>query len=211
MKKSIFSAALLFAFVFAGLPKTMQAQKYQGQVVIGANCAFSLVGLVMNTAFNVADRGIVGLSTSVTPGLSGTVDVGVTDRFSLGVSHFYQSANAHWSTYTDNNGITHTGDFHYRITRQNTALRALFHFGDNDDIDPYFGIRLGYSYWSSSSNIADVDQTFDLSKFKPHLWPQALFGVRYFFIPNLGVNAEIAAGPPYYLSVGLNARFGGTK
>lgn len=209
MKKFLSIAAVVFAFAVV-TPTQVAAQKYAGQTVIGVNGAFSLVGLVMTSTFNVADR-INGLSTSVTPGLSGSVDFGITDRFSLGVAHFYQSANAKWTSYTDTANVLQTGDWNYRLTRQNTALRMLFHLSDNDDLDPYFGIRLGYSYWSQSTNVPDASSFLNLGVFKSKFWPQALFGVRYFFIPALGVNAELALGFPYYLSVGVNFRFGGLK
>jgi opacity protein-like surface antigen len=208
MKKIMLYAAAVLLLGFVVTPQRASAQKYQGQVVVGANGAFSLVGLVMTTTFNSLGY-VQGLTTSTTPGLSGTVDFGVTDRFSIGIAHFYQSANAKWNTYQDTNGVIQAGDFHYRVTRQNTAIRALFHFGDNDDVDPYFGVRLGYSYWKGTSNVADIDQLLDFGRFGSHFWPQAIFGIRYFFIPNFGVNTEVALGFPYYLSVGLNARFGG--
>jgi hypothetical protein len=209
MKKILILAAAVFTLAVVAPTKAV-AQKYMGQTVVGANGAFSLVGLLMTTTFKAIDN-VEGLSTNVTPGMSGTVDVGITDRFSIGGAHFIQVATAKWTSYTDTNGVIKTGDFHYRMMRQNTALRLLFHFGDNDDLDTYFGIRLGYSYWNTSSNDPEVDQFLDLDKFKGKFWPQAIFGVRYFFIPVLGVNAELALGFPYYLSVGVNFRFGGLK
>jgi opacity protein-like surface antigen len=209
MKKSFSIAAAALMLFFVTAPKQAEAQKYQGQVVVGANGAFSLVGLFMTSVFNVAGNNITGLTTHTIPGLSGTVDVGITDRFSLGIAHFYQSSNASWSSYTDSSGNTQTGDYHLRITRQNTAVRALFHFGDNDDLDPYFGIRLGYSYWSTNTNVPNSGYLYDAARFTGHFWPQALFGIRYFFVPNVGVNTEIALGFPYYLSAGVNVRFGG--
>jgi opacity protein-like surface antigen len=210
MKKSCLIAAAAIMFVFVVTPKQAAAQKYQGQVVIGANGAFSVLGLVMNSLLNTAGNNITGVSYHSAPGISGTVDYGVTDRFSLGIAHFYQSFNIKWNGYTDSSGFNQTGDFHYRATRQNTAIRALFHFGDNDDLDPYFGIRLGYSYWSHSTNVTNVGSNFfSVDKLASHFWPQAIFGIRYFFTQNIGVNAELALGFPYYLSAGINVRFGG--
>ncbi len=210
MKKSMCIAIAAIMLVFVATPKQVAAQKYQGQVVVGVNGAFSLVGLVVTSTFHAANT-IAGVSTSVIPGISGTVDYGITDRFSLGVAQFYQGANVKWSSYQDSLGNTVTGNFHYRFARNNTAIRALFHFGDNDDLDPYFGLRLGYSYWSSSTNAPNI-YGLDVTKLiKPHFWPQAIFGIRYFFTANIGVNAELALGFPYYLSAGVNARFGGGK
>jgi opacity protein-like surface antigen len=193
-------------------PNQAAAQKYLGQTVVGANGAFSLVGLVLTSTFNAADK-VDGLQTRVTPGISGTVDVGLAPRFSLGGAYFIQTARADWSQYTDTAGVVHTGDYFMRLARNNFGIRALFHFGDNDDFDPYFGVRLGMSRWTYTSNVDGASDIglFDERDFRTRIWPQALFGVRYFFLPFLGVNAELAIGFPYYLSTGINFRFGGAK
>jgi hypothetical protein len=197
-------AAVLFTVL---TPQKANAQKYLGQTVVGANAGFSLVGAGFRAVFIAADQ-IVGLNTSVTPGISTSVDVGLSNRFSMGVAVFYQQANARFSSYIDpTDSVRYTGDFYFKAKRQNYAVRALFHFGDSDDFDPYFGIRLGMARWSFSDNLPTpfIDRDF----FRKRVLPQALFGVRYFFLPFLGVNAEIAVGFPYYLSTGINFRFGG--
>jgi opacity protein-like surface antigen len=212
MKKLLTVAAAVFLLT-AITPTQAVAQKYLGQTVVGTNIGFSLVGALMSGAFNVTDRAIVGLSTRVTPGMSGTVDVGLSDRFSVGGAYFIQVATANWSSYQDTNGVTHTGDFYFRATRNNFGLRALFHFGDNDDFDPYFGVRIGMARWTFKSNVDGYEGLglFDDTVFRNRVLPQVCFGVRYFFLPFLGVNAEIAVGFPYYLSTGINFRFGGLK
>jgi hypothetical protein len=143
------------------------------------------------------------VQTTSIPGINAMLDYGVTDRFSVGGAYYYQSWSGSWVG-TDSVGISH--NYSYNITRQNAGLRALFHFGDNDDMDTYAGARFGYSFWSYKT---DADHALDWGKMTSRLWPQAIFGMRYFFTPNIGFNAEFAVGPPYYMMVGLNARFGG--
>ena len=209
MKKLLIISTAVFLFFVA--PGEVFAQKYKGQVVIGANGAFSLVGLTMNLAFDAIDS-VQGLNAKTTPGLSGTVDFGITDRISLGIAHFYQGSKVTWNSYTDStsgNAVIFTGNFYAKILRQNTGVRALFHFGSNDNVDPYFGIRIGYSYWRVTSNVENIRRLADFARLGNHLLPQAIFGIRYFFSPNIGVNGEFALGFPYYLSAGLNIRFGG--
>lgn len=202
------AAVLLLA---VSTPTTVHAQKYLGQTVIGANAGFSLVGSLMRGIFNVTDRAIVGLDSRVTPGISGTVDVGLSPRFSLGGAYFIQVATMNFSSYTDTAGFVHNGDYFFRATRNNFGVRALFHFGDEDDFDPYFGVRIGMARWTTKSNVDGYEDLglFDATFFRNRVLPQVLFGVRYFFLPFLGVNAEIAIGFPYYLSAGVNFRFGG--
>lgn len=209
-KLLIIAGAAIFMTVLT--PTHVQAQKYLGQTVVGTNAGFSLVGALLTTTFNAADR-VVGLNASVTPGISSTVDVGLAPRFSIGGAYFFQTAKAEWTQYTDTAGYVQTGDYNLRLTRHNFGIRALFHFGDNDDFDPYFGLRLGMSRWTYKTNVpgADIVELFDPRVFRNRVLPQALFGVRYFFLPFLGVNAEMAIGFPYYLSAGINFRFGGLQ
>lgn len=206
MKKTLLSAfAALLLGVFA-LPQQAAAQKYQGQVNITAAGSFSLTGLVLSAFTDAVGKG-TNVNTRSTPGLNGMVDVGLTDHFSLGAAYYYQNFHGEFSSYTDTAGYVHNGDYYFGVTRQNIGLRALFHFGDNDDLDTYFGARVGYTIWSYRTNA--VASGLNKDSARSRLWPQALFGVRYYFTPNIGVNAELAVGPPYYLSLGFNFRFGG--
>ncbi|MGL4597523.1 MAG: outer membrane beta-barrel protein [Bacteroidia bacterium] len=202
--KSLLVAAVLVATgIFA---PNASAQKYQGQMNITAGGAFSLTGLVgtaVTSAVNTANG-----RASATPGLAGMFDYGVSDRFSIGAAYNFQQFTVKFSSYVNDNGNTVNGDFKYSVTRQNIGLRALFHFGDNDDLDTYAGARFGYTLWNTNTNAPGLslgDEKF----FRSRLWPQALFGMRYYFTENIGVNAEFAIGPPYYMMFGLNFRFGG--
>ena len=40
------------------------------------------------------------------------------------------------------------------------------------------------------------------------VWPQAIFGFHYFFVPFFGINMEAALGFPYFLSGGISLKFG---
>lgn len=209
--KRLVIAVLTGCILLTGTAMTCSAQKYKGEIVVNTNTAFSLVSSVVRISFKVADYKIDGLDTRVTPALSGTVDVGVTDRISVGLGYFYQVARADWTTFTDT--ILDTvfrGDFNFRAQRSNYGLRVLLHFGNNDKIDPYFGFRTGFGQWSISTNVNDYE-LFDKKKFKNIFTFQALFGVRYYFLPFLGVNGEMAFGFPYFLSAGLSWKFGGMK
>ncbi|GAB4130818.1 MAG: hypothetical protein Fur0041_00420 [Bacteroidia bacterium] len=206
MNKRVIIAAVAVAMAFVLAPGKALAQKYQGQMNVTAGASFSLTGLFINTIMNGVDN-VTGVSTRSTPGLNGMLDYGVTDRFSIGAAYHYQSFRADFTSYTNDSGVVMNGDWYASITRQNIGLRTLFHFGDNDDLDTYAGARFGYTFWSAKTNAtgSGIDKNTATSR----LWPQALFGMRYFFTPNIGVNVEFSVGPPYYMMFGLNARFGG--
>jgi hypothetical protein len=153
------------------------------------------------------------VKSTKTPVIWGGVDYGVTDRFSIGAVYTYQGLTAKYNAfqYEDDSGnvITTYGDFTDRLTRQSIGIRPLFHFGDSDDFDIYTGARLTYVFWNYNSSRNDVDVTDLFQGFGSPIKPQFLLGMRYFFIPSAGFNVEFAIGPAYFMSFGLNYRFGG--
>lgn len=211
--KKIAVAVLAVFILIGGTATPCSAQKYKGEVVINTNMAFSLVGATMRIALKAADFKIDGLDTRVSPCFSGTIDVGVTDRISLGAGYLYQSAEAEWKRFVVPGVFGDSlviGDFNLTAYRNNYGIRALIHFGNNDQFDPYFGFRLGYGVWKVSCNVSDYE-IFDKKKFRNLVTVQAVFGFRYYFLPFLGVNGELAFGFPYFLSAGLSWKFGGMK
>lgn len=188
-------------------PTQAKAQKFQGQSVITAGVGYSLAGILMEVvkdAVNATDA-----SSTKTPVIIGSFDYGISDRFSVGASYTYQGMTVKYSSYTDNNGNVINGDFKDRLTRQNFAIRPLFHFGDNDNLDTYAGVRLGYTMWNYNSSQNTYDSNDILGGFGSPIKVQGLFGMRYFFTENIGFNTEFAIGPTYFMMIGANARFGG--
>lgn len=212
MKKTIYLASAFFILAFFILPKQGSAQKYQGQVVITGGAGYSVTGLFLGLISDGLNA-TGAVSSSKTPVILGGVDYGISDRFSLGAIYTYQGVTMKYNTYeftdANNNVVTVTGDFKDRLTRQSIGIRPLFHFGDNDDFDLYAGARFSYVFWNYNSDRTDVDvqQLFDL--FGSPIKPQALFGMRYFVTPNIGLGTEFALGATYFMSVGIHARFGG--
>ncbi|TND10341.1 MAG: hypothetical protein FD123_589 [Bacteroidetes bacterium] len=209
MKKlPVITVALVVATLATFSPRNAMAQKFQGQSVVTAGAGYSLAGILMGVvtdAVNATDA-----SSTKTPVIAGMYDFGISDRFSVGAAYTYQGLTVKYSSYTDPNGNVITGNFTDRLTRQNFGVRALFHFGDNDDLDTYAGARFGYTMWNYSSSAPNgYDNSDILSGFGSPIKPQALFGMRYFFTDNIGANAEFAIGPTYFMLFGINARFGG--
>lgn len=209
--RRIVIAVLISCLAVAGTAIQCHAQKYKAEVVLNTNASFSLVSSYVRISFKVADYQIDGLDTKVTPAISGTADIGVTDRISVGFGYFYQTARADWTSFVDTiTDSVYTGEFNFRAKRYNYGVRALLHFGNNDAIDPYFGFRVGFGQWKVNTNVTAFE-LFDARRFKAKVTFQAIFGVRYYFLPFIGVNGEIAFGYPYFLSGGLSFRFGGMK
>jgi hypothetical protein len=211
-KTTFFAAALLLVALVTLNPTQAHAQKYKGQTVITGAAGYSLTGIL----FNVIKEGLntVGdINATKTPVIMGGVDYGITDRFSIGAVYTYQGLTAKYGAYetTDSAGNIYVvnGDFTDRLTRQSIGIRPLFHLGDNDDLDMYVGARLSYVFWSYNSNRPDASGLDIVNGFGSPIKPQFIFGLRYFFIPNVGFNTEVAIGPTYLMTFGINARFGG--
>ncbi len=200
-------AAAIFALIAA--PKNANAQKYQGQMVATGAVGYSVAGILLNVVSDGLNA--VDVKSTKTPVIIGGFDFGVSDRFSVGAVYTYQGLTAKYSSFTDTSGVTVVGNFKDVMSRQSIGLRPLFHFGDNDDVDVYAGARFSYVWWNYSSSRTDVDVTNLFEGFGSPVKFQAIFGARYFFMPNLGLGMEFAVGPTYYMNIGLHGRFGGMK
>ena len=212
MKKTthFFIILLLVGFsTFA--PQYANAQKIKGQTVVTAGAGYSFIGLLMG-AISTGLNTIGDVTSTKTPVIIGGLDYGITDHFSLGAVYTYQGVSANYNSYTDYDTlgpVTIQGSFTDRITRQSIGVRPLFHFGESEKLDLYTGARFSYVWWNSTSSVrADLSQTDIFAGFGRPIKPQAIFGMRYNFMPALGFNAEFAIGSTYYMMVGINASFG---
>ena len=188
-----------------------KSEKENYSVVTGG-AGFSLAGLLFSVVQR-AGNSIPGSDFSLahTPVIVGNFDYVFKHRFSLGASYTYQSFSLSYTNYQYNsNGVQLLGTWKDKITRANYAVRPIFHFGDKEDLDPYLGVRLGFTQWAyKSTNPDPYYSTGDFygSKFSPGIKFQAFFGVRYYFTDMIGFNAELAIGPTYYSMLGLSAKF----
>ena len=177
--------------------------------VINAGAGWSLVGALFGFVNNsVPDSSSVDLKQ--TPVIIGAYDYFVSPKFSIGAAYSFQSFTFSYANYpyTGAGGATYYGTFKDVVKRQNFAIRPLFHFGNSDDMDPYFGLRLGYTQWSYSTT--NPDPLYDNSgttSIGSSVKVQVLFGARYWITDFLGFNTEVAIGSPYFLMVGANFRF----
>lgn len=124
----------------------------------------------------------------------------------VGAAVSYQVMGYEYTDYGSNNE-----DFKTTIYRSNFAIRGLFHYGNNDMLDMYSGVRFGMTNWTFKTDYdgADYDVEQDVSFSNGTLGaPQLiLFGIRGYFYENWGANLEFAIGSPHYLSIGFNYRF----
>ncbi|MCB0572200.1 MAG: hypothetical protein KDC66_20680 [Phaeodactylibacter sp.] len=191
MKKAILSAVFL-----SGIFTVATAQTQPGESVISANAGFSLVGALFSLADIDAD-----VKSSAPPAVQLNYDYAINELFSLGGGLSYQRFKLAYTDYGDD-----MEDFDVQLSRFNVALRGLFHYGAQEQVDMYSGIRLGLSNWSADVGTSNPD--FEPPKGNGiSVAPQLiLFGIRGYLTDGLGINAELAVGGPHFFAIGLSYR-----
>ena len=191
MKKLFF--LVLTAVVFAVAPTNeINAQQESGQVVVSAGAGYSLISRILS-----------GTNQTSLPPVYLNVDYGVTENFSIGLAGSYSSYSYDdVITTIDANGNTVEEAFSVSGTRNTIAGRALFHFGDNPNLDQYAGLRAGMTLWgySDSGLLTEDDLNGNVFSFR------ILYGARAYLTDNLAVNLEIGLGSPYLFNGGISYR-----
>jgi len=131
------------------------------------------------------------------------LDYGVTDKISAGIALGYQTMSIEWGTtnvyYTDN------------WTRFAAALRADYHFVAKKKMSLYGGARLGYNFYSMSSDFTKFDPSYtrNFDGRPTKLMAQIHGGFSYFLNGFFGINAELgySYGENYYAGIGLAFKF----
>ncbi|MFN8345878.1 MAG: hypothetical protein U0X91_12775 [Spirosomataceae bacterium] len=229
MKKYVFFLTFsLFAFCSA-------AQNEEYRNVISVQSGVSLFSPFRGTltASQESSDTTVSFSSGTArnfPQLNLAYDYGVNQWFSIGgaVSYNKVSLDLNDVKYkkTENLGNVTLG-----VSRVTLGARALFHYGNANRIDMYSGVRLGIGIWAVSANSSLADSKLD-EVFKEAggggIWRTLLgnklgggfampqvqliaFGLRGYITENIGLNGELALGSPYFLSAGINFRFGGRQ
>lgn len=146
------------------------------------------------------------------PALQVNYDLGLAKWFSIGAALSYQAMGLDYTNweYIDDNGDWQTIDFSAKIGRANAALRFLFHYANQDRIDLYQGVRVGYLMWNTKTEVSetvfDPETDLNLNFGRPSV-QLVLFGMRGYVTENIGLSTELAVGAPHFLTVGANYRF----
>lgn len=133
----------------------------------------------------------------------------ITDGIGLGLELSYSSTAINYqdkSTDPQTNTVQ-TYDWKLKVATTRIFIRANFHFAKSEKFDAYFLVGAGYKNRTYSVTTNDPDYNNEKTSFT--LVPYGMkpgLGLRYFFTPNFGINAEIAAGTPL-MSAGLSVKF----
>lgn len=207
MKKALLLTCAI-ALVFALAPSnSLSAQNgdYKQNIYVGAG--FSLAGAL----FSALDAAGGGSDNTSLPAIQLNYDYALTPKVSAGIAFSYQGFGFDVSDYlfVDADGNLITESFSADLARTNIAARVLFHYGKNEKLDMYSGVRVGMTNWnlsteSTSGAASDFfGDTFNGWSFAPQL---VAFGLRYYVTDNIGLSFESTVGAPHFLSVGANYR-----
>lgn len=209
MKRILLNGMLAMGFMFSINAVSAQAVS-KGNIIIDPYYGAPNFGKKITTSLtsdnvHLKTNGVGGIGPA---GLR--VEYMLADKFGLGVDVIYNSTSVdltYDSLNTDGSLYkTYTGKG--AMNRLRVQARFNYHFVSTDELDAYFGVGAGSNtrFWTASSN----DPGYDFNNTRiATLLPVSMrlaVGMRYYFIPNLGFNAEIGLGGPV-VSAGLSLKF----
>ncbi len=144
-------------------------------------------------------------------------------NFALGVSFGYQ--NFFYNVNYEGVGVN------LDMSKLNASINGKFYFANSESFRMFLGLKIGASFWDYNLSL-DTISIYDLidtylggtlgALVKPFL-PDNLgvggkfmlesgmleMGFEKYFTPNLGLNAQLAFGSPYWGKIGISYRFNG--
>ncbi len=191
--------ASLFAAAFALCVTSVNAQSFEkGKTIITGGYGFGNLTKAVLKAY----QDEAGYKANSLGPIFAKVEYGVSDKVGIGINVAHIGIGASYQS-TDGEGNTTTEKFKWKNT--SVLARLNLHFAKSEKLDAYWGAGLGYRFgsWKWESESQDMSQ--DIPVVNPFGF-ETTIGVRYYFIPNLGVYAEagIAKAP---IQFGLSAAF----
>ena len=132
----------------------------------------------------------------------------LTDIVGLGCEIGYTKLTMKYDVeYQNSNGVKLSGTEKLEIIGYRIAFRANFHFAKSDKLDAYGLVSAGYrgNSFKYTSGVPGGNVSYNT----PSLIPFGVkpgIGLRYFFTPAFGINAEFAFGTPLICG-GLSFKF----
>ena len=181
MKKLI----LTFAIVVLGWQFTNAQALEQGNSLINVGMGF---GSYMGSGN--------GYQTTFPP-LYGSYEYMINDNISVGAFASYTASEYKYTFPNMEGGTGSVDDYKWKFSYLNAGALGNYHFVNNDQIDVYGGLKLGYTNVSSKFNSSN-DESNNIFKTLNLASSGVLFGAqvgaRYFFSEHIAVNVELGYG-----------------
>jgi hypothetical protein len=195
--------AILMLFL---LPSDLHAQvvhnerRLHRELSVGAGAGTGSFVLAIRLAFNGApfsglyDDDLIKLYS--TPVITADYQQPVGRAISVGFAGSFQMFR---TAYT-------RGDFGDVYTRTNLSIRPVFHLPAGNRFNSYAGFRIGMTIWKFSTDNPDPGY-YEAGRLRPRPAFQLFYGLRYFFLSNLGAGFELGLGTaPYLVQANLAVR-----
>ncbi|MCB9252541.1 MAG: hypothetical protein H6605_08730 [Flavobacteriales bacterium] len=210
------SKAIILLVLLGLFGYNSQAQNVKGQTVFTLDYGFvNFTKVAIIAAWDLEEDATVKGAGPIVLG----ADYGLLDRLSVGVQFTTQGIKG---TITDYNYVDAQNKivfetFDYKLRRSQISVIPKFHYlVDNDKVDLYSGLRIGYLIWNKKFDSTDPDfpdsYAYSINDFtsRPTVGIVA-FGSRFYFTENFGANVEINIGAPYVICGGVVYKIGGNN
>ena len=198
MKKILF-----FAFVFLNVSLFAQPTE-KGNIMIDPYYGGPNFGGILARAFPLVNDKKV---TSMGPfGLR--AEYMVKDNIGLGIDFIYNAFTMSGTidSLFEDNSLYQTFPYKVSVGRTRVHVRMNYHFSREERVDAYVGVGLGLSVRKvgvETEMVSRQDYTGIGGLFPLNM--RLAVGIRYYFIRNLGIQAEMGLGGPL-VSAGLSLR-----
>ncbi len=204
----LFALATVQIYGTSSIVKAQSVEK--GNVIIDGYYGFPNLMTVFFKAIAESNTDDPSLKVKGLGPFGGRVQYMVSDKIGVGLDVFYAKSSFEYTDRTTdfNTGLPVTYNYKLVNSRPRFLLRADFHLGESDAVDPYFAVGLGYS--AASYKFTTNDPVFDINIYNTRsLLPvafRAAFGTKFYFAKFLGAGVEVGLGGPL-VTFGLSGKF----
>lgn len=188
----------LIALIFSGLIFGSFAQNQFKQIVPAIGTSHNFYRVVHKIPYRDYEN-----SFNYTPGIYGSFDWGLFKFFSFGGGFNWQShilsVNDYQYTATNNSVVVE--DIQVRIRTSSVFLRALIHWGIDDNLDAYIGGQQTAHFVNRESSVDDPNFSGNNSFWEDYI--AGVAGIRYYPIEQFGLFIETAFPSTYTFSAGI--------
>ncbi len=204
MKKTVILLVCFLVAIFVE-ERTSCAQAYQKEKsVVSLGYGF---GTFVGSLANAIENNDAYKYSSFGP-IYGKYEYGIAENIGIGLNLAYvrHTFEYNYNDY-DINGNPAVYQQKDEFTSFSGLLRINWHFGDNNKVDPYYGIGMGYrtGHWSHTSTDPYGTYSADFSTFFP-LGFETTFGVRVLLSDNFGAYLEAGLAKSV-IQVGLCGKY----
>ncbi len=190
---------LAISFSFQASSQKLETQQFSADFYVGGP---NLLSRGLKIAFEISD---IDVNVTSTPLVGVRVTKMWQDNVSLGLDVNYRTTEIDFREHLLDSIVY---DYKIKVPQIRVSLRAEYHLeSELENLDIYFPALLGYK--NSRVSIETNDPHYKLPKGFPEFTPFSVrlgVGMRYFFVENIGFNAEIGVGGGAFFQTGLSLR-----